>query len=288
MANKSTNGPTFAQKKQQEAQQRRAEEQRRKTILYSAIGGVALLALLALAIWFSSRPRTPNTTTSAETTTSASYGETEVAAQTTPVVEQATSAPVMTSDPANFMQIESDRPLAEVSPPARDAYYSAYPEMTLDPDKEYEAVIVTSKGEMRLRLFAQQSPLAVNNFVFLATQGFFDGTSFHRVLEGFMAQGGDPTGTGMGGPGYQFNNESAEELTFDRRGLLAMANAGANTNGSQFFITFAPAEWLNGGYTIFGELIGGDEVLSSIRLRDPDSDPNPGDLIERVDIYVTK
>jgi len=138
---------------------------------------------------------------------------------------------------------------------------------------------------MRLRLFADEAPLAVNSFVFLANEGFYDGVTFHRVLEDFMAQGGDPTGSGGGGPGYQFANETARGLSFDRPGLLAMANAGPDTNGSQFFITFSPQTYLDGGYTIFGELIHGADVLSAINLRDPQQNPTvPGDTIVRIDI----
>ena len=111
--------------------------------------------------------------------------------------------------------------------------------------------------------------MTVNNFVFLAREGFYNDTTFHRVLEGFMAQAGDPTGTGSGGPGYQFEDEIVPNLTFDRPGLLAMANAGPGTNGSQFFITFAPTDWLNGMHTIFGEVIEGQDVLNQITLRDP-------------------
>jgi cyclophilin family peptidyl-prolyl cis-trans isomerase len=111
----------------------------------------------------------------------------------------------------------------------------------IDPNGTYEAlVVVTERGDIRLRLFADAAPLTVNNFVFLAEQGFYDGTTFHRVLEDFMAQAGDPTGTGSGGPGYMFQDETDNGLIFDRPGILAMANAGPNTNGSQFFITFAP------------------------------------------------
>ncbi|RMG93284.1 MAG: peptidylprolyl isomerase [Chloroflexi bacterium] len=157
--------------------------------------------------------------------------------------------------------------------------------MIIDTNKEYEAIIRTEKGDMRFRLFDDDAPLTVNNFVFLATQGFYDNTTFHRVLANFMAQGGDPTGLGNGGPGYQFEDETDNGLVFDRRGLLAMANAGPNTNGSQFFITFAPTPWLDGNHTIFGELIEGDEVLSSITLRDPQLFPaTPGDTIVRIDI----
>jgi cyclophilin family peptidyl-prolyl cis-trans isomerase len=121
----------------------------------------------------------------------------------------------------------------------------------------------------------------VNNFVFLSQQGFYDGLTFHRVLEDFMAQGGDPSGTGGAGPGYQFADEVDNGLTFDRRGLLAMANAGPATNGSQFFITFVPTPHLNGLHTIFGEVIEGDAILDQIARVAPGQ---PGDVIERIDI----
>ena len=137
--------------------------------------------------------------------------------------------------------IEGERPLAALDPLERNQYYSSPPEMIIDTDKTYEAVIQTAKGDIRLALFDDQTPITVNNFVFLANQGFYDGTTFHRVLAGFMAQAGDPTGTGAGGPGYEFEDEIDNTLRFDRAGLLAMANPGApNTNGSQFFITYAP------------------------------------------------
>jgi cyclophilin family peptidyl-prolyl cis-trans isomerase len=145
--------------------------------------------------------------------------------------------------------------------------------------------LVTERGDIRLRLFASEAPLTVNNFVFLAEQGFYDETTFHRVLEDFMAQAGDPTGTGRGGPGYMFRDETDNGLTFDRPGLLAMANAGPNTNGSQFFITFAPTPWLDGNHTIFGEVIAGAEVLGQITRRDPAAGAvTPGDLLLRVEI----
>ncbi|MCP4418179.1 MAG: peptidylprolyl isomerase [Chloroflexi bacterium] len=158
--------------------------------------------------------------------------------------------------------------------------------MSIDTSKEYEAIIQTDKGEMRLRLFDDEAPLTVNNFIFLANQGFYDGTTFHRVLENFMAQGGDPSGTGAGGPGYQFVDEFDDSLSFNRRGLLAMANSGPGTNGSQFFITFnaESAAHLTGLHTIFGELIEGDDVLAAFTLRDPGSATTPGETIIRIDI----
>jgi cyclophilin family peptidyl-prolyl cis-trans isomerase len=156
--------------------------------------------------------------------------------------------------------------------------------MTIDPAKYYYATIKTEHGDIKVQLFADRAPVTVNNFVFLAREGFYDNTTFHRVLQDFMAQAGDPTGTGMGGPGYEFADEFWPGATFDRRGLLAMANAGPGTNGSQFFITFAPTPWLDGNHTIFGEVIEGDDVLSQITLRDPAGATEPGDLIETITI----
>ncbi|MBI4186419.1 MAG: peptidylprolyl isomerase [Chloroflexi bacterium] len=134
--------------------------------------------------------------------------------------------------------------------------------MVIDPAKKYTATIETEKGNLVLELFASDVPLTVNNFVFLARDGFYDNTIFHRVIPDFMAQGGDPTGTGRGGPGYQF----ADEFTAHKHttGALSMANAGANTNGSQFFITYAPQPHLDGKHSVFGQLIGGMEVLKQI------------------------
>jgi cyclophilin family peptidyl-prolyl cis-trans isomerase len=140
-------------------------------------------------------------------------------------------------------------------------------------------------GEFKVRLFADRTPITVNNFVFLAREGFYDGTTFHRVLDGFMAQGGDPQGTGMGGPGYQFEDEIQPDLTFDRAGLLAMANAGPNTNGSQFFITYDATPHLNGLHTIFGEVIEGMDVVNGLTPRNPDLAPDfSGDVIETIEI----
>ncbi len=181
--------------------------------------------------------------------------------------------------------LETERPLTSIPPAERNNFFTEYPDIIIDQAKNYEAVIQTEKGEIRLRLFPQASPLAVNSFVFLAQQGYYDGTTFHRVLEDFVAQGGDPTGTGGGEPGYRFTDEVDNGLTFDRPGLLAMANAGTNTNGGQFFITYAPLPALNGRHTIFGELIAGEDVLQSLTLRDPEQSPDfEGDQILRIDI----
>ena len=136
---------------------------------------------------------------------------------------------------------------------------------------DYLAVIETNRGTFVVDLYEDQTPVTVNNFVFLALNRYFDGVPFHRVIEGFMAQTGDPTGTGTGGPGYQFQDEIVSSLTFTKAGLVAMANAGPGTNGSQFFITFDATAWLNGNHTIFGHLLEGEDLLPSIRRVDPQS-----------------
>ena len=143
--------------------------------------------------------------------------------------------------------------------------YPKAPEMTIDPAKSYTAKIDTSMGEIDVELFAKDAPKTVNNFVFLAREGFYDGVIFHRVIDGFMLQGGDPTGTGTGGPGYQFEDETrGNPHKHDSAGVLSMANAGPNTNGSQFFITLAPTPHLNGKHTVFGKVIKGLDVVEKI------------------------
>jgi cyclophilin family peptidyl-prolyl cis-trans isomerase len=180
---------------------------------------------------------------------------------------------------------EEPSPEATSLPEQTVEQYNAEPPMTIDVSKEYQATFkMANGGEFVVQLFDDQAPKTVNNFVFLARNGFYDGTTFHRVLDGFMAQGGDPTGTGSGGPGYQFEDEFSD-LTFDRPGLLAMANSGPNTNGSQFFITYVPTPHLNGLHTIFGEVIEGMDVVNSITRRDPDQNPDfEGDAIDTITI----
>jgi cyclophilin family peptidyl-prolyl cis-trans isomerase len=158
--------------------------------------------------------------------------------------------------------------------------------MLISPGKQYVATLHTEKGEIVLELYADQAPTAVNSFVFLARHGWFDGVTFHRVIPGFVAQAGDPTGTGFGGPGYAFDNEISPDLKFDRPGVLGMANSGPGSNGSQFFITLAPAPNLNGDYTIFGHVISGMDVVKGLTPRDPSQAMNlpPGDKINSVTI----
>jgi peptidylprolyl isomerase len=176
---------------------------------------------------------------------------------------------------------------AAETPQGAGKTYSAYPPMTIDANKKYFATFKLAKGgQFVVQLFPDKAPKTVNSFVFLARDGYYDGTTFHRVLEGFMAQGGDPTGTGSGGPGYEFEYEP-NDLTFDKPGVVAMANTGAGTptNGSQFFITFVPTPQLNGGYTIFGQVTEGMDVVNGITRRDPNQNPTfQGDAIESVTI----
>jgi cyclophilin family peptidyl-prolyl cis-trans isomerase len=151
-----------------------------------------------------------------------------------------------------------------------------------EPGIDYGAVFCTDAGAIYIDLLEDYTPLTVNNFVFLAEQGFYNNTTFHRVIQDFMAQGGDPTGTGMGGPGYQFADEPVPFLTFGNEGWLAMANSGANTNGSQFFITTAATPHLDYRHTIFGKVLDGQDTVLSIRLRDPQADTQPGTALQTV------
>ena len=163
--------------------------------------------------------------------------------------------------------------------------YSGPPAMVIDPAKKYMATFHTQVGDFQVELFAAQAPQTVNNFVFLAREGFYDNTTFHRVMRDFMAQGGDPTGTGTGGPGYKFADErGALALKHDRTGILSMANAGPNTNGSQFFITFGPTPHLNGKHGVFGVVSSGMDVVLAIKERDPNRAREPGTRINSIEI----
>lgn len=156
--------------------------------------------------------------------------------------------------------------------------------MVIDPKKKYSATLETEKGKLVIELFAEKTPKTVNNFVFLARAGFYNGTIFHRVINDFMAQGGDPTGSGRGGPGYRFADEFHPSLKHDQPGRLSMANAGPGTNGSQFFITHVPTPWLDNKHSIFGQVTEGMEVLFAIPARDPMRPENPGVKILSVTI----
>ncbi len=153
--------------------------------------------------------------------------------------------------------------------------WEAPPDLTIDPEATYQARIATSKGDIVLTLYPKHAPNTVNNFVFLAEQSFYDGLSFHRVIDGFMIQGGDPTGTGRGGPGYTFDDEVKDNPLGHDIGVISMANAGPNTNGSQFFITRAPQPHLDGKHTVFGDVQQGQDVVDTIEQ---------GDVIQNVTI----
>ena len=226
---------------------------------------LALLALMACVLQTPEAEETPAPATPepAATTAPAAGGTSQTA----------TATPAFT--PAATSRISGSR-----------TSYSSPPAMILDPESDYVANFRTNQGNFTVQLFATQTPVTVNNFVFLAQQGFYDGLIFHRVIENFMIQGGDPTGTGGGGPGYKFQDEIVAGLVFDAPGKLAMANAGPGTNGSQFFITVAAADWLNGNHTIFGEVTEGQNVVNSIsRVATGRGDvPLQRVIIERIDI----
>jgi len=175
-------------------------------------------------------------------------------------------------------------PTTQSTPEVKTMKWNSPPKMQIDTKKKYTATMETVKGNLVLELFAKDVPNTVNNFVFLARQGYYDGTTFHRVMLDFMAQGGDPTGTGSGGPGYTFANE----ITAHKHvvGALSMANTGQpNSNGSQFFITYVPTPWLDGKHSVFGQLVEGMDVLKKLTPRDPSQNPNfEGDKIIKITI----
>lgn len=158
------------------------------------------------------------------------------------------------------------------------------PDMVIDPKKTYQATFHTDKGDIVVRLFADLVPHTVNNFVFLAREGYYNNTIFHRVIKDFMVQGGDPTASGRGGPGYHFADEFVPSLRHNKPGILSMANAGPGTNGSQFFLTHVATPWLDNKHTVFGEITSGMDVLLSIPERDPMRPQNPGVKLNQVTI----
>lgn len=173
----------------------------------------------------------------------------------------------------------------EIEESPKKLTWSEPPEMTLDLSKSYEAVIKTEKGDVRIELYDDKTPKTVNNFVFLSRQGFYDNVTFHRVLPDFMAQTGDPTGTGTGGPGYKFEDEFDPSLRHDSEGTVSMANAGPGTNGSQFFITYGPQPHLDDQHTVFGRVIEGMDIVRSLAPRDPSAPDAPsGEKILTIEI----
>ena len=188
--------------------------------------------------------------------------------------------------PAAAQDAQTPAEICAAAVPAADPQSRSFAraEQVLETGVDYRAVFCTDAGPIYVDLFEVYTPVTVNNFVFLAQQGYYNNTTFHRVIANFMAQGGDPTGTGTGGPGYQFADEFHPALRHDGPGILSMANAGPNTNGSQFFITFAATPWLDNRHTVFGRVIQGLEVLQAIAPRDPARARTPGDLLKTVRI----
>ncbi len=194
-------------------------------------------------------------------------------------VARPASAPPSTPPPAEATPDDEPR--------ASAMSWAEPPEMAIDPAKHYEAILKTEKGDVRMELYAEQTPVTVNNFVFLARQGYYDGVTFHRVIPGFMAQTGDRGGTGSGSPGYAFQDEFDPALRHDAAGVVSMANPGTpDSNGSQFFITYAPEPHLDGLHTVFGRVVDGMDVVEALTPRNPAEDPGapPGDRILSVEI----
>jgi cyclophilin family peptidyl-prolyl cis-trans isomerase len=162
--------------------------------------------------------------------------------------------------------------------------YAAQPAMSIDKNKKYSAIFKTEKGEFEVELYADKVPNTVNNFVFLARDHFYDNVTFHRVIHGFMAQAGDPTGNGTGGPGYRFPDEFHPSLRHTGPGILSMANSGPNTNGSQFFVTYGPTPHLDNRHSVFGKVVRGMEVVQGIPERDPRMAKEPGVRINTIEI----
>ncbi|HEY73362.1 MAG TPA: protein translocase subunit SecD [Thermoflexia bacterium] len=221
------------------------------------------------------------------TTTMGGPGITPPGAEPVPTgdISPTTEAEVIAPEPTEAAQeAAAGAPPMPENPADRNGMYSEPPAMQIDPNESYVATISTAKGDIVIELFADRAPNTVNNFVFLARQGFYDNTTFHRVIPDFMAQGGDPSGSGSGGPGYAFADEFHPELRHDQAGILSMANSGPDTNGSQFFITYAPTPHLDDMHSVFGQVIEGMDVLTALTPRDPAAATSPGDTIEKITI----
>jgi peptidylprolyl isomerase len=240
-----------------------------------AILSALIVVAIFIALGFMLASNRPGNQSAAAPTTDAFFAEaTGVAAEGGPTAAAAEGAPTAASAPAG------------AAPAGQPKTYSAPPPMTIDPSKSYTATFTTPRGDFVVKLRPDLAPQTVNSFVFLAREGFYNGVTWHRVLPNFMAQGGDPTGTGTGGPGYDVPDEFTTQVKFDKPGILAMANTGQpNSGGSQFFVTTAPAEYLDGKYTIFGEVQQGQDIVNGIPLRDPEQRPTtPGEQIVKITI----
>jgi peptidylprolyl isomerase len=254
----------------QSSQSRKGGPPPRQNPLPAILSALVVVAIfIALGFMLASNRPGSGQTAAAPTVDAFSSAPTPAAAEVVPTAAATTVA----SEPA-------------AAPAGQKKTYSAPPPMTIDPKKSYTATFTTPRGDFVVKLRPDLAPQTVNSFVFLARDGFFNGLTWHRVLENFMAQGGDPTGTGTGGPGYTVPDEFTDKVKFDKPGLLAMANTGQpNSGGSQFFVTTAPADYLDGKYTIFGEVTQGQDIVNGIPLRDPQQNPTtPGEQIVKITI----
>ncbi len=226
------------------------------------------------------------------TTPSAETRPTSVAGAAQPTPDTPTSEGVTTPEPtapsANARPTQQAAPPAASGPCANVMQFDSAPPMSIDTSKGYTATLKTAKGDVVIKLLPKSAPNTVNSFVFLAQQGYYDNITFHRVIPGFVAQTGDPSGTGLCGPGYEFANEydASSGLDYTKAGVVGMANAGPDTNGSQFFITYGNVGLPPQGYTIFGEVVAGMDVLQQITPRDPSINPGaaPGDQLYTITI----
>jgi len=257
----------------QSSQSRKSGPPRQNPVpaILSALVVVAIFVVLGFML-ASNRPGSGQTA-AAPTVDAFSAAPTPAAAEVVPTTAAAPAEAAPTS-------------AAVPAPAGQQLSYSAPPPMTIDPAKSYTATFTTPRGDFVVKLRPDLAPQTVNSFVFLARAGFFNGLTWHRVLENFMAQGGDPTGAGSGGPGYTIPDEFTDKVKFDKPGILAMANTGQpNSGGSQFFVTTAPADYLDGKYTIFGEVTQGQDIVNAIPLRDPQQNPTtPGEQIVKITI----
>ena len=238
--------------------------------LWFAVGIVVLIVAAFVALYYFGVKNPPKTATE--------QTPVETVVVDTPITEESEQPPVET--------VVTDTPVTEKE--SEMLSWNKPPAMEIDASKSYTAVMTTTQGTMTIELYAGKVPVTVNNFVFLARQGFYDGVKFHRVIDGFMAQTGDPTGTGAGGPGYSFADEFDDTLKHDDVGIVSMANAGTDTNGSQFFICFAPQPHLNGKHAVFGKIVEGLDVLDLLKPRDPSNASAPADLIESIQIIESE